>query len=125
MARVLLVEDEDSIRLLYQQELEDRGYEVICAADGRAAVRLAQEQPPDVVIMDINLPENMDGMESMSRILSHDRNVPVIINTGYSEYRQNFMSWVADAYVLKTPDVQPLMQAEQAALDRKRNAEQA
>lgn len=125
MARVLLVEDEESVRLLYQQELEDRGYEVICAADGRAAVRLAQEQPPDVVIMDINLPENMDGMESMSRILSHDRNIPVIINTGYSEYRQNFMSWVADAYVLKTPDVQPLMQAVQAALDRKRNAEQA
>jgi DNA-binding response OmpR family regulator len=119
MPRILLVEDEESVRLLYQQELEERGYEVFCAKDGRMAVQLAQQASPDVVIMDINLPEKMDGLESMSRILSHDRSVLVIINTGYSEYKDSFKSWMADAYVLKTADVQPLMQAVEEALRKK------
>ncbi len=118
MTRILLVEDEENVRLLYRQELEDRGYEVICAADGKTALQLAMEQKPDVVIMDINLPEKMDGIESMSKILSHDRGIPVIINTGYSEYQDNFMSWAADAYILKSADVGPLVKAVQQALQK-------
>jgi CheY-like chemotaxis protein len=116
MAKILVVEDEENVRLLYQQELEERGHEVVCAADGRTAVRLAQETLPDVVIMDIHLPDKMDGLESMSKILSLDRDLPVVINTGYSEYQDNFMSWAADAYVLKSADVGPLLDAVDRAL---------
>ena len=119
MARVLLVEDEENVRLLYQQELQERGHEVICATDGKTAVQLVQEWRPDVVIMDINLPQKMDGIESMSRILSHNKDIPVIINTGYSEYQDNFMSWAADAYVLKSAEVGPLMEAVREALSKK------
>ncbi|KPK63206.1 MAG: chemotaxis protein CheY [Planctomycetes bacterium SM23_32] len=123
MPTVLLVEDEDNVRLLYQQELEERGYEVICAADGKAAVELAQRAAPDVVIMDINLPEKMDGIESMSRILSQNKDIPVIINTGYSEYQDNFMSWAADAYILKSSDVGPLIDAVEDALRRRASSQ--
>ncbi len=123
MPTILLVEDEENVRLLYRQELEEQGYEVVCASDGRTAVELAQTLGPDLVIMDINLPEKMDGIESMSRILSHDRSIPMIINTGYSEYQENFMSWAADAYVLKSGDVGPLLEAVREALD-KRQAQQ-
>lgn len=119
MARVLLVEDEENVRLLYQQELQERGHEVVCATDGKTAVQLVQEWRPDVVIMDINLPQKMDGIESMSRILSHNKDIPVIINTGYSEYQDNFMSWAADAYVLKSAEVGPLMEAVREALSKK------
>jgi CheY-like chemotaxis protein len=118
VAKILLVEDEENVRLLYRQELEEHGYEVICAADGKMAVQLAVDLSPDVVIMDINLPEQMDGLESMSRILGHDRSIPVIINTGYSEYQDNFMSWAADAYVLKSADVRPLIDAVEQALQK-------
>jgi CheY-like chemotaxis protein len=119
VARVLLVEDEENVRLLYQQELQERGHEVVCATDGKTAVQLVQEWRPDVVIMDINLPQKMDGIESMSRILSHNKDIPVIINTGYSEYQDNFMSWAADAYVLKSAEVGPLMEAVREALSKK------
>ena len=119
MPTILLVEDEENVRLLYEQELTERGYEVICASDGKTALELAKSCRPDVVIMDINLPEKMDGIESMSRILSHDSSIPVIINTGYSEYQDNFMSWAADAYVLKSADIGPLKEAVRAALRRK------
>jgi len=119
MARILLVEDEESLQILYQQELESDGHEVVCVGDGKAAVRIASEMLPDVVIMDINLPDHMDGIESMSKILSQNRDIPVIINTGYSEYQDNFMSWAADAYVLKSADMAPLKEAIQSALERK------
>jgi CheY-like chemotaxis protein len=122
MARVLLVEDEEHVSLLYRQALEERGHEVVCAMNGQEAVDLVRQQKPDVVIMDINLPEKMDGIESMSRILSHDREIPVIINTGYSEYKDNFMSWAADAYVVKSADLGPLLEAVEKALAKKRSA---
>jgi CheY-like chemotaxis protein len=122
MPRILLVEDEENVRLLYKQELEERGYEVLCAGDGRTAVDMARELCPDVVIMDINLPQRMDGIESMSRILSHNRNTPVILNTGYSEYQDSFMSWAADAYVLKSADVEPLLEAVENALQKRGTA---
>ena len=117
MARILLVEDEENLQLLYRQELEADGHEVLCASDGKSAARMALEAQPDVVIMDINLPQNMDGMESMSKILSQNREIPVIINTGYSEYKDNFMSWAADAYILKSADMGPLKDAIRSALD--------
>ena len=122
MARVLLVEDEENVRLLYKQELEEQGYEVLCAGDGRTAVKMAREMCPDVVIMDINLPERMDGIESMSRILSHSKDTPVILNTGYSEYQDSFMSWAADAYVLKSADLEPLLEAIRDALEKRSQA---
>ena len=119
MAKILLVEDEENVRLLYQQELEDQGHDVIWAADGRAAMRMAREDGPDLVIMDINLPEKMDGIEAMARILSDNKDIPVIINTGYSEYKDNFMSWAAEAYILKSADVSPLLKAVHEVLDRR------
>ncbi len=119
MAMILLVEDEESIRLLYQQELEQQGHQVQCAADGKTAVEMAREHAPDLVIMDINLPERMDGIESMAKILSDNKDIPVIINTGYSEYQDNFMSWAADAYVLKSADLGPLKEAVQEALAKR------
>ncbi len=122
MARILLVEDEANVRLLYRQELEREGYEVICAADGKAAVEMANTHRPDLVIMDINLPENMDGIESMSRILGENKDIPVIINTGYSEYQDNFMSWAAEAYVLKSADMTPLKDAIAEVLGRQEEA---
>jgi len=124
MAKILLVEDEKNLQFLYRQELEDAGYEVVCAGDGKTAVNMALELMPDVVIMDINLPDKMDGIESMSKILSENRSIPVIINTGYSEYHDNFMSWAADAYILKSADMGPLKDAIREALARKGAADQ-
>ena len=54
--------------------------------------------------MDINMPK-MDGIEAMGRILSNNKNVPVIINTAYSNYKDSFMSWAADAYIVKSSDL--------------------
>ena len=107
MTTILLVEDDKYQRLLYEQELRFEGYEIVTAADGKEALEKVQELPPDIVVMDISLP-TMDGIEAMGRILSMNKEIPVIINTAYSNYKDSFMSWAADAYIVKSSDLSEL-----------------
>ncbi|MCP3885249.1 MAG: response regulator [Propionibacteriaceae bacterium] len=118
MATILIVEDEKNLRMLYQEELEDRGHQVLCASDGVEGIRIAEKHQVDLVIMDISMPR-MDDLEAMHKILSHDHDVPVIINSGYSEHKDRFMSWSAEAYIIKSADITPLMDAVDAALAKR------
>ena len=107
MKKILVVEDNKSLRLLYHDELAKAGYEVILAADGKEALKQLDTAEPDLVILDIVMPV-MDGMEALGRIIRKHRDIPVILNTSYPSYRNDFMSWGADAYVVKTDDLEEL-----------------
>ncbi len=107
MSTILFVEDNKNQRLLYDQEFRHEGYEVEIADDGKEALEKVQERAIDIIILDINLPK-MDGIEAMGRILSTNKNIPIIINTAYSNYKDNFMSWAADAYLVKSSDLSEL-----------------
>ncbi|HEY1406524.1 MAG TPA: response regulator [Spirochaetota bacterium] len=104
---MLVVEDEQHQRELYAMELEDEGYEVEQAANGREAVELVKKNKYDLVILDIRMPE-MDGIEALGKILSRDKKIPIIIYTAYSNYKSNFMTWTADAYVTKSSNLNEL-----------------
>jgi two-component system, response regulator, stage 0 sporulation protein F len=107
MTTILLVEDDRNQRLLYARELSEDGYEVVSAADGKEALRVFEERGPDLVVLDVQMP-NMDGIETLGRLLSADRRIPVILHTAYSSYKANFMTWSADAYVVKSSDLTEL-----------------
>ncbi len=107
MTTILLVEDNKNQRLLYEQELRFEGYGIVTAADGKDALNKVQEQPIDLVVMDMYMP-GMDGIETMGRILSKNLGIPIVINTAYSRYRDNYMSWIADAYIVKSSDLTEL-----------------
>ncbi len=107
MTTILLAEDDKNERLLYEQELRLEGYEIITAIDGKDAIKKVQEQRPDLIIMDICMPE-MGGLEAMGMILSKHKGIPIIINTAYGNYKDNFMSWIADAYIVKSSDLTEL-----------------
>ena len=107
MTKILLVEDDANQALLYQQELEADGYKVALAQNGREAVDMVENTHPDLVIMDISMP-GMDGIEAMGRVLSRHNKLPVILNTAYAAYKDNFLSWSADAYVIKSSDIDEL-----------------
>ncbi|MER7365610.1 response regulator transcription factor [Nonomuraea wenchangensis] len=79
-ARLLVVDDEPNIRELFSASLRMAGFEVLTAADGREALRVAEESSPDLVMLDIMLPD-LDGMTVASRLRSRGRRVPVLFVT--------------------------------------------
>ncbi len=118
MTTILLVEDNKNQRLLYDQELSREGYEIEIADNGKDALGKVQELAIDIIILDINLPK-MDGIEAMGRILSTNKKIPIIINTAYSNYKDNFMSWAADAYLVKSSDLSGLKNTIKELLTKK------
>jgi CheY-like chemotaxis protein len=106
MKRILVVDDEEAIRLLYREELTDAGYQVELAADGQEALRKLQAGRPDLMTVDIKMP-GMDGLELVSRVREVHRDLPVIICTAY-DYRRDFATWASDAYLTKSSDLQEL-----------------
>lgn len=107
MKTILLVEDDPNQGLLYEQELTDDGYHVLRAMNGRDALNILKEQQPDCVVMDINMPV-MDGLDALGKILGMNPKLPIIINTAFTAYKDSFMSWAADAYVVKSGDLTEL-----------------
>jgi CheY-like chemotaxis protein len=82
-ARILTVEDDPIVRADLRLILEDHGFDVCAdARDGVEAVELAREHRPDLILIDLNLPE-LDGVEATRRILD-ERQVPIVALTGYS-----------------------------------------
>ena len=107
MKTILVVDDDEAIRTLLQEELEEEGYKVLIATNARDALKMVAAEPLDLVILDIRMP-GMDGLEALPRILGIKEGLPVIMNTAYTQYQDSFMSWAADAYVVKSSDLSEL-----------------
>lgn len=100
-ARVLIVEDDASMAALVQEELADEGYDVHVVYSGSDAVAAISADAPDVVILDINMP-GKDGIETLNDIAGERSDLPVILHTAYSAYKDNYMTWSAVEYVVKS-----------------------
>jgi len=109
MKKLLIVDDEPSLRELYRAAFSFEGYDVVLATDGPEAIEMASKENPNLVIMDIRMP-GMNGLETMAQLLSIDNELPVILNSAYSHYRETFQAWSADGYVEKSSDLSPLME---------------
>ncbi len=110
MKKILLVDDEDGIHLLYREEFEEEGYEVVSAYNGDQAIEKFQEEKPDLVILDINMP-GMNGIEVLRRLKEISPELPVILSSAYTEYKQDFGSWASEEYIVKSSDLTELKNA--------------
>lgn len=115
MALILIVEDDEHQRELYAEELMQDGLDVLLARDGQEAVEIAEQQRPDIVVLDISMP-GLDGIETMNRMLSRNNRLPIVLNTAYANYREDFRTWPADAYVVKSSDLAELKRTVQGIL---------
>jgi DNA-binding response OmpR family regulator len=118
MTKLLVVEDDPNQRRLYEQELGDDGYEVRTAPGGKEALAQISQERPDLVIMDISMP-GMDGIEALGKVLGVDNTIPVILNTAFANYKDNFLSWAADAYVVKSSDLTELKETIKKVLKKR------
>jgi CheY-like chemotaxis protein len=116
MHTILVVDDDQNQRLLYHEELVHEGYDVIDAATAMEAISRVEEGGVDLVVLDIAMP-GMDGVEALTHILDIDNKMPIVLNTAYSGYKDNFMTWAADAYVVKSSDLSTLKTKIREALE--------
>jgi CheY-like chemotaxis protein len=107
MKKILIVDDEESIRFLYKEELEEDGFEVALAINGKEALEKLPLFKPDLITLDIKMPV-MDGIETLKRIREMERKLPVILCSAYGEYKQDLTTWASDAYVVKCADLSEL-----------------
>lgn len=101
--RILLVEDSRPIRIENQRALVKAGYEVLCAEDGESALQVAQEQKPDLILLDMILPK-MSGPAVLGELRKDKRtsDIPVVVLSGLSESnRQKLLDAGAEEYIEK------------------------
>jgi len=108
-SRVLVADDTDSIRALYQKLLATDGHEVIAVADGEAALLAVHEHHPDVVLLDVTMPR-LDGLEVCRRLKSDPatRLTPVVLVTGLSDLQDRIKGIEAGADEFLSKPVHPL-----------------
>jgi len=124
MINILCVDDNENLLHLYQDELSDEGYKVVVANAGKEALRKFKKESPDVVVLDIRMP-GMNGIEILNAILAKNKQALVILHTAYPQYRQNFMTWGAEAYVVKSSDLSEFKQTIRRVLDGRKEAPQS
>jgi DNA-binding response OmpR family regulator len=105
--RLLVVEDEKNLCLLYREELTKEGYKVAVAMDADSALRLIKKHKFDLIVTDIRMPVK-NGIDLISEIMAMRKDIPIIINTAYQSYKHDFMTWAADAYLVKSSSLEEL-----------------
>ena len=102
--------------MLYGEELEEEGYEVITAGSGHGLMEMIERDKPDLVILDIKMAEH-DGLDLLQEIRKDFYNIPVVLCSAYSSFRGDLKSIAADYYVVKSADLSELKQKSKMALE--------
>ncbi len=110
--KVLVVDDDEDMHLLYDKILRDAKYKVFKARNGKECIEQVSKIAPDVIIMDIMMPE-MDGIETVLKLRGRDetRSIPIVMCTAVKEEEDEIISrnlGVAD-YCRKTPQMEDLL----------------
>ena len=116
MARILLVDDEEHIRLFYSEELADAHHKVWTTATGHDLLKTIDSLQPEVVVLDIKLVD-YDGLELLQEIRKNHHDLPVILCSAYDTYKYDQKSAAANYYVVKSFDITELKVAIHRAIE--------
>jgi two-component system, response regulator, stage 0 sporulation protein F len=99
--RLLIIDDDKNMRELLELEFKDQDYDVITAENAFEGLQVLKNESVDLVVLDIKMP-GMDGIEALEKIVSIYRELPVVIHSAYSHFKENYLTWSAVAYVIKS-----------------------
>lgn len=102
--KILIVDDEIYIRMLYREELELDGFDVATSSGEEDIISLVEREQPDAVTMDIKLGVRRSGLDMLTAIKDRFPDLPVILFTAYDNYVNDSRSKHADSYVVKSLD---------------------
>lgn len=120
-AKILVVDDEYHIRLLYQEELQLEEYDVATSDGSENILEVLAREKPQVVVLDIKLEGNRSGLDLLQEIRSQDQSIPVILCTAYDSFQHDMKSIAADFYVVKSVDLTELKSQVERALKKDDN----
>ncbi len=108
--RVLIVDDEEELVTTYAERLQLRGIQVQTATDGETALKMIEENPPQVVVLDVMMP-GIGGIEILQRMKAQNLKIPVILLTGYGSTEQGAEGMRSGAfdYLMKPCDLNILI----------------
>ncbi|MFO7728235.1 MAG: response regulator [Desulfonatronovibrio sp.] len=115
--KILVVDDELHIRMLYQEELESLGYKTVTSDGSEDILPLIDREKPDLIVLDIKLGLDKSGLDLLQEIRSQDQDVPVILCTAYDSFQHDLKSIAADYYVVKSVDLSDLINKVRKVLD--------
>jgi two-component system response regulator (stage 0 sporulation protein F) len=107
MNKILIVDDDEVIQILYADELTEKGYDVITTGDGVGLLGLIEETQPDLVVLDIRL-GGTNGLDLLQDIRNTYYELPVILCSAYSAFKYDPKSIAADYFVVKSSDFSEL-----------------
>ena len=115
--KILVADDEQEIRNLLDHFLKGQGYEVVLASDGNQALKLAAEENPHVIILDIKMP-GLDGLEVCKQLKKNEQTklIPVIVITGFEDNKMEALTIGADDFVNKPFDMAEISSRVRSAL---------
>ncbi|MGM0493281.1 MAG: response regulator [Armatimonadota bacterium] len=117
VGEILLVDDDPNHRELYSRRLQRLGYAIRTAGSADEALEEVAASSPHVVVLDIAMP-GRDGLSLLQELVAINPSVPVIIHTAYPAFRDNYLTWTAEAYIEKSSNLQPLSRAIEEAISQ-------
>jgi len=121
MEKILLVDDEPNIGLFYKEVLCEEGYEVLEAESGKESFDILRREPIDLVLLDIKL-RSESGLDVLQNLTKEFPNLPVVLCTAYSSFQDDYISWLAEAYIVKSTDTEELVKEIKRVINKKRRA---
>ena len=108
MKRILVIDDEPNLRLVYREVLGEGGYKVLEAESSQETFDILKCETVDLVVLDIKL-RSESGLDVLQRIANEFPNLPVILCSAYVSFQNDYTSWLAESYIVKSSDPEELL----------------
>ena len=114
--KILVMDDDEAIQILYSDELTEEGYEVLTSSDGSNLMALIEETKPDLIVLDVRLGRH-HGLDLLQDVRNTHYNLPVILCTAYPVHKYDLKSIAADYFVVKNSNLEELKEKIKMAFD--------